>query len=218
MKLHDTIRLILTTDLSDRQVAAAAGSGATTVRRYRRIARAKALTWEKLAALPPKIVLDTLNPPRRSRPRKSEPDWPALHTTMQRKGMTLQLLWEEYRQETGTAGMCYSHFAARYKAFRDTLPSVMRQHHVPGERVFVDYSGMRPYFVDRVSGKRTDVELFVGVLPSSGLFFATATASQKVPDWIAAHVAMLDYFQGVPSVVVPDNLRSAVTKAGREPV
>lgn len=218
MKLHDTIRLILTTDLSDRQVAAAAGSGATTVRRYRRVARAKGLTWEKLATLPPKAMLDVLNPPRRSRPRKSEPDWPGLHATMQRKGMTLQLLWEEYRQEAGVAGMCYSHFAARYKAFRDTLPSVMRQHHVPGERVFVDYSGMRPSFVDRVTGKRTDVELFVGVLPSSGLFYAVASASQKVPDWISAHISMLDYFGGVPAVVVPDNLRSAVTKAGRDPV
>lgn len=218
MKRHDTLRLILTTDLSDRQVAAAAGTGATTVRRYRRVARAKRLTWEQVASLPPQAVLDLLNPPRHGKPRKADPDWAALHQQMQGKGTTLQLLWEDYWEETAKTGLCYSQFAARYKAFRETLPSIMRQHHVPGERAFVDYSGVRPHLVDRATGQRRPVELFVGVLPSSGLFFALATTSQKVPDWVAAHVAMFDYFGGVPSVVVPDNLRSAVTKAGREPV
>lgn len=217
MNLHDTLRLILTSDLTNRQIATSVSAGETTVRRYRRIARAKRLVWGELDALPPQALHEKLNPPRRGQAHKTPPDWQALHGQMNRKGMTLQLLWEEYRQEH-PAGLSYSHFTVLYKGYCETLPSVMRQHHAPGEKVFVDYSGLRPEIRDRTTGKATPKELFVGVLPSSGLFFAIASDSQKVPDWVGAHVAMFDYFGGAPSVVVPDNLRSAVTKSGREPI
>jgi hypothetical protein len=83
--------------------------------------------------------------------------------------------------------------------------------------VFVDYSGLRPYYFDRTTQKKTFVELFVGVLGASSLIYATCTPSQKAPDFIKAHVKMLDYFGGVPMVVVPDNLKSAVVKTGKTP-
>lgn len=217
MKIYDAVRLILTTHLSDRSIAAASGASATTVRKYRRTARAKKLVWSNLVTLPPAAFNALFNQPKTGRPRRIVPDWAAVHADMQRKGMTLQLCWEEYRQVTPVNALCYSQFAALYRAYLDTLPTVMRQHHVHGERAFVDFSGVRPSYTDRTAGKTVNVELFVGVLPASGYFFATCVASQKVPDWIGAHVAMLEFFGGSPQVIVPDNLRSAVVTAGRNP-
>lgn len=131
--------------------------------------------------------------------------------------MTLQLLWEDYRRENPHHTLSYSHLAAKLQRHRETLPTVMRQHHKPGERAFVDYSGLRPHYIDPTTHQKVHVELFVGVLGASSLMFAMCTPSQKVPDFIRAHVAMLDYFGGAPEVIVPDNLKSAVTTAARTP-
>jgi transposase len=95
----------------------------------------------------------------------------------------------------------------------------MRQHHRPGEKVFVDFSGKRPHIVDAKTGEIVAVELFVATLGASSYTYAEAVASQRLPDWIGAHARMLEFFGGAPSVIVPDNLKSAVTNASRyEPV
>lgn len=217
MKQLDAARLILTTTFSNREIGAAAGLSKTTVGRYRRIAQTRGLTWAKISTLDPDGLHALFHRPARGAKVKREPVWEALHERMGRKGTTLQLLWEEYRREDPHDALCYSHFAAKYRAYRATLPSVMRQHHEPGERAFVDYSGLRPFYIDPTTRQKVHVELFVGVLGASSLFFATCTASQKVPDFIAAHVAMLDYFGGVPRAIVPDNLKSAVVATGKTP-
>lgn len=217
MKQLDTVRLLLTTTLSDREIGLAAGVSKTTVGRYRRIAQTRGLTWEHVSSLAPDAVHAVFHRPARGPRTKREPVWEALHERMARKGATLQLLWEEYRREDPHDALCYSHFAAKYRAYKNTLPTVMRQHHEPGERAFVDYSGLRPFYIDPSTRQKVHVELFVGVLGASSLFFATCTASQKVPDFIAAHVAMLDYFGGVPRAIVPDNLKSAVVATGKTP-
>ncbi|NYE30956.1 transposase [Rhodanobacter sp. K2T2] len=217
MKQFDAVRLILTTTLTDRDIGLAAGMSKTTVGRYRRIAMIKKLSWEKVGALDPDAVHRLFNRPAQGGKPKRSPDLSVLHEQLQNKGMTLQLLWEDYRREDPHNTLSYSHLAAKLQRHRETLPTVMRQHHTPGERVFVDYSGLRPHYIDPATQQKVPVELFVAVLGASSLMFATCTPSQKVPDFIRAHVAMLDYFGGVPEVIVPDNLKSAVTLASRIP-
>jgi transposase len=217
MKKYDALRLILTTSLTDREIGASAGVSKTTVGRYRRLADAKQLSWDKLAELGPDGIDRVVNRPRSGGKAKRIPDLSLLHDQLQAKSMTLQLLWEEMRNADPHTTPSYSHLAACLKRYRSTLPTIMRQRHVPGERVFVDYSGLRPFYIDRTTQEKVFVELFVGVLGASSLMFATCTPSQKVPDFIRAHVEMLNYFGGVPMVVVPDNLKSAVVVAGRSP-
>ncbi|WP_369928513.1 IS21 family transposase [Xanthomonas sp. NCPPB 2632] len=217
MKKYDALRLILTTTLTDREIGASAGVSKTTVGRYRRLAEAKRLSWNTLAELGPDGIDRVVNRPRSGGKAKRIPDLSLLDDQLQTKGMTLQLIWEQMRTADPHTTPSYSHLAACLKRYRSTLPTVMRQRHVPGERVFVDYSGLRPFYIDRTTQEKVFVELFVGVLGASSLLFAMCTPSQKVPDFIRAHVAMLDYFGGVPMVVVPDNLKSAVVVAGRTP-
>jgi transposase len=218
MKQFDAVRLILTTTLSDREVAASVGMSKTTIGRYRRLAQAKQLTWSKVSALDPAAIHQLFNLPARGGKVKHAPDLAVLHEQLQGKSMTLQVLWEDYRREDPEQTLSYSHLAAKLKAYRGKLPSVMRQHHRPGERAFVDYSGLRPHYIDPKTHEKVPVELFIGVLPASSLMFAMCSPSQKVPDFVRAHVAMLDYFGGVPEVLVPDNLKSAVITAGKTPI
>jgi len=217
MKQFDAVRLILTTSLTDRQIAASSGVSKTTVGRYRGIAKAKQLSWNTVSSLDPDGLHKLFNRPANGGKSKRVPDFAILHELLQPKGMTLQLWWEDYRREDPHNTLSYSHLAAQLSRYRAALPSVMRQHHKPGERLFVDYSGLRPHYIDVVTRQKVHVELFVGVLGASSLMFAMCTPSQKVPDFIRAHVAMFDYFGGVPDILVPDNLKSAVTLATRTP-
>jgi transposase len=217
MQTFDAVRLILTTTLGDREIAASVSMSKTTVGRYRRLIEAKGLAWGEVDGMGPDALRHRLNRPANGGKRKILPDLSVLHSQLQAKGMTLQLLWEDYRRDNPHDALSYSHLAAQLRHFRHTLPTVMRQVHVPGERVFVDYSGLRPHYIDPSTQTKVTVELFVGVLGASSLMFATCTPSQQIPDFLRAHVQMFDYFGGVPQVLVPDNLKSAVTTAGRAP-
>lgn len=216
-RLQDLLRHILTKPLSDRDIAATFSVSKTTVGRYRRLARERELTYEQVAGVAPKVLHDTFNLPR-SRPEKRRPDFEAMDAELATKGVSRQLLWEEYRAQAPSGALSYSQFTTLYREHRKCRSVVMRQHHVPGERVYVDYSGKRPGYVDVTTGKTIEVELFVGVLGASSYLFAHCTPTQSIIDWIDSHVRMFEFFGGVPQVVVPDNLKSAVTKPGRAPV
>jgi len=121
-------------------------------------------------------------------------------------------VWEEYR-EAQPDGYGYSRFCDLYRAFERRLSPVMRQHHVVGDKVFVDYSGKKIGIVDPATGEVRDAEIFVAVLGASNYTYAEATRTQTLPDWIEAHVRMFRFFGGVPRLVVPDNLKGGVHKA-----
>jgi transposase len=142
------------------------------------------------------------------------PEWTQLHQELKKPGVTLALLWTEYRAQH-RAGYAYSQFCERYRRWARALKPSMRQVHRAGEKLFVDFSGKRPHLVDPTTGEEIPVELFVGVLGASGLIYAEATRSQDLPAWIGAHVRMLEYCQGSPAIWVPDNLKSGVTTASR---
>ena len=144
--------------------------------------------------------------------RRIEPDWADLARELRRPGVTMTILWEEYR-EVHPEGYGYSRFCDLLRGFERRLTPVMRQHHVAGEKAFVDYSGKRIGIVDPATGEIRDAEIFVGVLGASNLTYAEATWTQQLPDWTGAHVRMFRFFGGVPKLLVPDNLKSGVIKA-----
>ena len=133
---------------------------------------------------------------------------------LRRKGVTLFLLWQEYR-ETHPKGYQYSWFCEYYRTWRGKLDVVMRQDHRAGEKLFVDYAGQTMAVVDPDTGEIREAQIFVAVLGASNYTYAEATWTQGLPDWIASHRRTFVFFDGVPELVVPDNLRAGVSKAHR---
>lgn len=137
-----------------------------------------------------------------------------LHTELRRPGVTLELLHLEYLEQHPT-GLRYTAFCDVYRKWLSKASIVMRQHHKAGEKSFIDFSGVRPFFIEPTTGEQIFVELFVAVLGASNLTYAEVTASQKIEDFIAANVRALEYFGGVPTMLVPDQLKAAVTLSCR---
>jgi len=144
--------------------------------------------------------------------RRAEPDWTAFARELKRPGVNLMVLWEEYRA-ADPDGYGYSRFCDLYREFERRLSPVMRQHHVAGDKGFVDYSGKKLGIVDPVTGEVRAAEIFIAVLGASSYTYAEATWTQTLPDWIEAHGRMFRFFGGVPRLLVPDNLKSGVNKA-----
>ena len=142
------------------------------------------------------------------------PDWATVHHELKRKGVTLFLLWQEYKAATPD-GLQYSWFCHTYRAWASKLDLVMRQTHRAGEKLFVDYAGQGIPVVNRHSGEVHEVAIFVAVLGASNYTYAEATWTQSLPDWIGSHVRTFAALGGVPEIVVPDNLKAAVTRAHR---
>ncbi len=137
-----------------------------------------------------------------------------IHQERRRAGVTLQLLHLEYLEEHPD-GYRYSQFCEHYRQWLRRQRPRMRQIHKAGEKLFVDYSGKKPSIVDPQTGEVTDVEFFVAVMGASNYTYAEATRTQKVHDWIASHVRALNFLGGVPGALVPDQLKSGVSRACR---
>jgi len=143
---------------------------------------------------------------------KAMPDMNYLYKEMKlrkKTKITLMLLWEEYR-DNNPNGYCYSQFRLHYSRFKQTLNPSMRQTHLAGEKLFVDYSGLTIPIYNQRTGEVEKAQIFVAVLGASGYTFIHATPSQKQEDFIYSHVMCYNFFGGVPRVVVPDNLKSAI--------
>jgi len=213
---HIRQMLRLTADgVSVRDIAVMLGIARSTVQDNLDRAKAAGLTWP----LPGDLTDDVLESKLFARAgtkqgtrRRVEPDWAAFAIELKKPGVTLLILWEEYRA-LHPDGYGYSRFCDLFRGFEQRLVPSMRQEHVAGDKVFVDYSGRRVPIVDRTTGEVRDAELFIGVLGASSYTFAEATWTQTLPDWIGSHVRMFAFFGGVPRLIVPDNLKSGVSKA-----
>lgn len=146
--------------------------------------------------------------------RKEEPDWAYVHQELKRKGATLVALHGEYL-DANPDGLRRTQFCDRYRQWRKGLKSYLRQTHVAGERVFVDYAGPTLNIYDPNTSEVKKAQVFVGVMGCSNYTYAEVHWSQRLPDWIAAHGRMFEFFECVPRVIVCDNLKSAVTKASK---
>lgn len=215
-KLKELCRCLLRADLSTRAIARQVGLAPSTVSRYRQRLRALSAQWEHIQTLD-ELALDRwLNPKRGTHKRRfAEPDWDYVHSELRRRGVTVTLLHEEYAQDLESGAMSETEFRRRYRRYARSRGLVMRQVRVPGQDLFLDFSGVRPALTDKETGQKTAVELFVAVMGASRKTFVHAVASQKSVDWIARNAMALEFYGGVPTYLVPDNLKAAVTKVSR---
>lgn len=187
-----------------------------TVVKYLERAQSAGLTWPLPDGLD-EAEIDRLMFPaetRHSDAIRRMPDFEEVHRELSRKGVTLQLLWQEYK-ERNPEGYQYTQFCEHYRWWAERLDVSLRQEHRAGEKLFVDFAGKGIDVVDSATGEVTKAEIFVAVLGASNYTYAEALPSQSLPHWIGAHVRTFEYFGGVPEIVVPDNLGSGVTRACR---
>jgi transposase len=215
-KIKDVLRLKFETDLSNRRIARSCQVSRPTVTEYLSRFTAAGLSWPAAAELDDTTLERKLYPPisALSATERTVPDWPQVHRELQRKGVTLALLWHEYKV-AHPEGYHYSWFCHQYRAWAGKVDVVMRQAHRAGEKLFVDYAGQTVEVVQRQTGEVRQAQIFVAVLGASNYTYAEATWTQQLADWIGAHVRAFDFLGGVSEVVVPDNLRSGVSKAHR---
>ncbi len=211
-KIREVLRLLWDQGRSIREVARSCALARSTVGEYERRAVAAGLGWplpevddaglEALLFPPAPIIAPDQRP---------LPDWHALDLELRRKkGVTRMLLWQEYRAQHPD-GYSYTRFCELLQEWRGLQGLSMRQAHLAGEKVFVDYAGVTVPIVDAGTGEIGEAQVFVGALGGSHYAFVEATWTQALPDWIGSHARMLAFFGGCPQVVVPDNLKAGVT-------
>ena len=212
-KISAVLRLSQDAKLSNGQIAGSLGISKSTVAAYLALAKSAGVVWP-LAEGQQDALEKQGSEGKPSLSQRPLPAMVTLHLELKKPGVTLQLLWEEYRL-IHPDGYRYSQFCHHYHEWARHLGVTMRQHHVAGEKMFVDYSGDKFQVVDATSGEIREAELFVAVLGASNYTYAEATWTQTLPDWIASHIHAFEYFGGVSAIVVPDCLKSGVTKACR---
>jgi len=214
-KIIEVLRLKHEAKLSHEKIACACGLSKGVVSKYVSLAKAKGLTWPLPEGMD-EVSLEALLFPVPDKPvRFAQPDGFQIHQELKRKGVTLQLLWAEYVARHEERAYRYSRYCQLYRQWRARQKRSMRQQHGAGEKAFIDYCGPTVEVVDRHTGEVRDAQVFVGVLGASSYTYAEATWTQSLPDWIGSHQRMLRFFGGVPEVLVPDNLKAAVTQASR---
>jgi transposase len=202
-------------DMSQRQVAQVLNVSRSTVQEYWGRYDGLGLSWAEGALLPDSVLEEKLFSSTLFATEKCEgPDCAYIHRELQRRGVTLQLLWEEYR-EMHSQGYGYSRFCELYRSWAHGLKIYMRQVHNGGEKVYVDYSGKKPHIVDPVTGEIQEKELLVMVWGASNYTYSEAQDSQAFRHFAMGHSRGFSYFGCVPKFTVPDNMKSAVTRACR---
>ena len=212
-KLKEVLRLH-SLGLSQHQIARSCSISQSTVHEYVSAAQAAGVTWPLPEDWGDQQIEQALFPQRPALAvwrKHPEPDWSQIHQELQtHKDLTLQLVWQEGR-EIHPEGYAYSRFCDLYRRWLKKLDLVLRQEHRAGEKMFVDYAGATIPVHDPQSGEVRPAAVFVGVLGASSYTFAEATSGQDLRNWIGSHTRAFEFFGGVTEVVVPDNLKSAVT-------
>ncbi|OQB37910.1 MAG: Integrase core domain protein [Candidatus Hydrogenedentes bacterium ADurb.Bin179] len=211
--IKEVLRLKWEKRFSNKQVSQSCNIARSTVRDY--IARAErvGLSWPLAVDLDDNRLEDLLFPPATAEfaDHRGPLDMAYIHKELARKSVTLRLLWLEYKA-SNPEGYQYSQYCFHYHQWRDKLDVSLRQNHRAGEKLFVDYAGQTIPVTDPETGKTQDAYLFLATLGASSYTFAWASLSQELPLWIEANVRALTFFGGVPEIIVPDNLKTGVTK------
>jgi transposase len=214
-RIREILRLKHACGATDRAIARSIGVARSTIALYLDRTAAAGLSWPLSDALTDRVFEAMLFAGAGTKPgcrRKAEPDWTHVHRELRRPGVTLTLLWEEYRAAQPD-GYRYSRWCELYRDWESRLSPTMRQAHPAGERLFVDYAGQTVEVIDAKTGEITPAQIFVAVLGASNYTYAEATATQTLPDWIGSHGRVLAFLGGVPRQIVPDNPKVGVTKA-----
>ena len=215
-KIKEVLRLKYDCGLSAREIARSCKVSRSTVAEYLMRAKAAGISWPEAAALPDIQIEESLFPvkPVPSSVKRPEPDYEHIYNELRKYrkfNLTLTQLWLEYKEDHPD-GYQYSQFCDGYRRWKGRLDYYMRQEHRYGEKTFIDFSdGLS--IVDRATGELILTQLFLAVWGASNYTYAEATLSQALSEWIGAHRRALEYFQCAPRVLIPDNLKSGVSKA-----
>lgn len=213
-QIKDILRLQWSQGLSMRSIARSLGVAYGSVHEVLQRAHAAGLQWPLPAELDDGALEQLLYRGNQGRPRhRPDPVWAEVDTELRRKGVTLQLLWLEYKQAHPDDGYQYAQFCVHYRRWRQTQDVVLRQPYRAGEKMFVDYAGQTIPLLDPHTGEIRQAFLFVAVLGASNFTYAEAQDAQTLPHWIGGHTRAVAYFHGVAAVAVPDNTKTAVHHA-----
>jgi transposase len=226
MKLRDfkkIIHLHQNTHLSLREIASVLKTPKSTVADYLSRFKKSGKTLSDLESLSDDEIYAFHFPEESKRPkqqlRKMLPNFEQMDLELKKKYVARELLWEEYKQRFPGAHYEYTHFCNLYRAWKKRVSISKRVSHKAGEKMFIDYSGLRWYIVDRDTGEAQDVDIFVSVLGASGMTYSEASMDQTTPSVIASLIRAFEYYGGLPELVVPDHMKTIVTKADNyEPV
>jgi len=201
--------------MSIRQVSASCGIGFGTVISYLKQAEMAGLSWPLPAEMTDSALDALLFPAKKSNAKARDiPNWSHVRSELSRKGVTLALLWKEYDEET-KGGFGYSRFVELFRAWEGAHGYTMIQHHRPGEKVYVDFSGMTITLTDPVTGEQNEAQVFCAATGYSQLLYARVCRTQGLRDWLDSHCLAFEFYGGAPEVLVPDNLKSGVKLACR---
>jgi len=194
-----------------RAIARALGVGVGTVSEMTRAASAAGLDWARVQQLSDRDLEQAVygvGPQKSARAPLPAPE--LIDVELRKVGVTLRLLHVEYREQHPD-GYGYTQFCEHYGRWKRRRSVVMRHAHRAGEKLFSDYSGKKPHWIDPDTGEVHEVELFVAVLGASNYTYAEVTPTQRIADWVGSHTRAVEFFEGVTALVVPDQLKSAVT-------
>lgn len=215
-KIREVLRLVLVHGMGDREIERSCSISHATVGKYRGKAHEAGLTYADIEAMDDDRLSRILGigEKEESRDSRPQPDWEWVHMELKKKGVTILLLWEEYRG-LHPDGYQISQFHKLYAQWKKKLNVSLRQTHKAGEKMFVDYAGQTVPVIEHHSGERKEAQIFVAVLGASNYTYAEATWDQSLASWIGSHIRAFEYFGGVPGMVVPDNLKTGVSAACR---
>ena len=216
-KLREILRLRLSAQLSMRQIRDSLRLSLGAVQKVTTRARELGLDWEAIQKLDDRQLAIAIYPESDTRTSGSLqlPDWREVHKELRCKNITKHLLWEEYSQQYPNRSYSYPQYCHLYGVWLKKQKCSMRQIHKAGDKLFVDYAGQTVPIVQGDTGEVRFAQIFVAVLGASNYTFAEATWSQSLPDWLGSHARAFTFIGGVPKLIVPDNLKSGVTKACR---
>ena len=201
--------------ISQREIGVSVNCGKTTVCDIQRLCREAGLTYADAAGMTGDAIKELLYPNRKVGPERGHPDWEAVHKWLKGgKRRNLQYAWEEYRLSMPD-GLGYSQFCRQYKAWRESTGKsvTMAQDHEPGDKSFIDWVGdTLDCVVDDSTGEVLTAHFFVSVLGYSCYPYAEAFPNEQMASWLAANIHALEWYSGVPRIIVPDNATTAVTK------
>ena len=214
-RIRETLRLHLLGGLSYAEVGRSLKISKSAVGKYVLLARVAGVDWDIAQALSDDELEARLYRPALTRAsNQAAPDFGLVHHELKRAGVTLMLLWEEYARDNPSAYK-YTSFCIKYREFAQRQQRSMRQLHIAGEKLFVDYAGSTVPIVDAGTGEITQAQIFVATLGASNYTYACATPRQTTGDWIGAQVNALEFIGGVPRLIVPDQTRALIKRADR---
>jgi transposase len=213
-KIREVLRLKFGLGMKDREIARSCSIPRSSVANYVFRAKQSGLrNWPLTPDLGDEALEELLFPPVATKvatPKAATPDFVWMHEQLRRhKHLTLQLLWEEYK-EAQPEGYQYSQFCELYRRWARKIDVVLRQEHHAGEKMFVDHVGQTMPIVNQETGEVRHASIFVSVLGASNYTYAEATWKRDLVSWIGSHNRALEFYGGVPTITVPDNWKAGV--------